>query len=177
MQGKKQLFVVALILAVGVVASLAGAQVPKWKVWEQADDTGRIVPHYSISLDGETFSEPRPTTYEITLRHGAFVPQADRGTPAVEPGLAADLDTNLFIVQFHTQPLEYYRQQLRAFGIDVYTYLAHHSHVVRMDPALTAVIEALPCVRWVGPYHPAYKIDPLVLDAPLGVFGQVNSSK
>ncbi|UCD76280.1 MAG: hypothetical protein JSV91_05020, partial [Phycisphaerales bacterium] len=54
------------------------------KVWEDRGAGGETVPHYAISLDGNGFSDPRPTSYILKLRHGRFDPLADVPAPAIE---------------------------------------------------------------------------------------------
>ncbi len=34
--------------------------------------------------------------------------------------------------------------------------------IVEMEPAVRAEVEALPFVRWVGPYHPGYRLEPFL---------------
>jgi hypothetical protein len=80
-------------------------------LWQAPDARGELAPHYAISFDGgATFSEPRSTAYELKLRHGEFDPLGPEAIPLVEPGFEAGEDTNLYIVQFVTQPLEAYRE-------------------------------------------------------------------
>ena len=59
------------------------------KLWEQFDEGGGPRPYYSISFDGESFSEPRATSYVLKLRHGDFDPLAPAPAPAIEPGFEA----------------------------------------------------------------------------------------
>ena len=126
------------------------------RVWETP-------PQYAISFDGKAFSEPRATSYELKLRHGRFDPLV--AAPAVQDGLASGPDTNLWIVQFVTQQLEGYREAIRDIGGDVYAFLANHAHVVRMSPDVRVQVEALPFVRWVGDFHPAYRLEEFLLEA------------
>ncbi len=133
------------------------------KVWNAAGPAGEVVPHYSIARDGVTFDAPRATSYTIKLRHGRFDPLAAAPAPAVEDGFAAGPDTNLYIVQFHTQPLEAYRAAIRDAGGTVYFFLANHSHVVKMDRQTRRAVQNLPFVRWVGPLHPAYRLEEVLL--------------
>ena len=65
------------------------------KVWQERGAGGEVTPHYAISLDGKSFSDPRPTSYILKLRHGRFDPLADAPAPAIEPGFEAGDDVNL----------------------------------------------------------------------------------
>jgi len=128
-------------------------------VWrERVDGRDGVVPFYAISFDGRQFTRARRTSYEIKLKTGDFDPL--RGAPNVAPALTADADSHLFIVQFWTQPLEEFRRQLRALGGKVRHYLPLHAHLVEMSAAARLQVETLPYVRWVGPFHPAYRLEP-----------------
>ncbi|MCK4871522.1 MAG: S8 family serine peptidase [Phycisphaerales bacterium] len=132
------------------------------RLWDAADRTGQISPHYAISLDGRSFSKARPTSYQIKLRHGGFEPLTGE-RPAIEPGFAGGADTNLYIVQFLTQPIPEFREAIEDLGGDVYFFLPRHSHIVRMNPEARDAVEALPFVRWIGEYHPAYRLEEYML--------------
>ncbi len=134
------------------------------QLWEGADVSGQIKPHYSISLDGKNYSRARATSYDIKLRYAQFDPLSDQKTRSIRPELMAGDDTNLYIVQFVTQPLEVYRQGIRELGGVVYKYLAHHSHIVKMNADVKDAVSQLPYVRWVGQYHPAYRLEEFMLN-------------
>jgi hypothetical protein len=134
------------------------------ELWEGRDASGAVSPYYAISLDGRTFSKPRPTSYQIKLRHGDFDPLAAAPAPPIEPGFEAGEDTNLYLVQFVTQPLEDYRRVVRDLGGTIYFFVPRHSHIVKMDPETRDAVAALPFVRWVGPFHPAYRLETYLLE-------------
>jgi hypothetical protein len=129
------------------------------QLWEGMDEaTGRVRSHYAISR-GDARSAPKATSYELRLRHGDFDPLADAVAPAIETGLEAGDDTGLYIVQFVTHPLEEYRAAVRDLGGTVHAFLARHSHVVQMDADVADRVATLPFVRWVGDFHPAYRVE------------------
>ena len=140
---------------------------------------------YSVSLDGKTFSDPRPTSYQIKLRFAKFDPLAE--SPVVPERLAtvdlraqgrkstaasgspqdsgAKSETQLYIVQFVAPPSDRLVNPILALGAIPRAYLAEHAHVVEMSPAVRDQVAAIPLVRWVGPYHAAYKLEePLVAE-------------
>ncbi len=102
------------------------------RLWEEAASDGGLTPYFSISLDGQTYSRPRQTNYLIKLRYGFFDPGI--GTPDVAPSLQAAGESELYIVQFVTQPIEAMRQALRNRGAVIRTFLANHAHIVTMTP-------------------------------------------
>ena len=131
-------------------------------LWEQVNSAGERLPYYAIRLDGQPFGRVRQTSYDILLRHARFDPLTH--VPEVEPSLAADADNRIFIVQFHTQPLEEFRSAIRTLGGTVHRYLGNHAHVVEMGAETVSRVEALPYVRWVGPFHPAYRFEEYLRD-------------
>ncbi|MCP3903035.1 MAG: S8 family serine peptidase [Planctomycetes bacterium] len=135
------------------------------KLWEAAHPVnGQVVPHYSISFNGESFSAARATSYDLKLVAGDFDPLAAEQGPAVHPVLSAGADVNLYVVQFVTQPLEAFREQIRDLGGTVRFFLANHSHIVQMSPETRAAVAELPYVRWIGPYEPGYRVEKLMRD-------------
>ncbi len=144
---------------------------PSIRVWHEPDEGGRLVPVYSISSQGRPWSRPRRTSYEILLRYDAFDPAVRQ--PPVPAALAApaarDAEERIEIVQFITQPLPEYRDAITGLGGRVLQYLAQHAHLVRMTPAVSAQVRELPFVRWVGPYHPAYRLEGALVDPAAGI--------
>ena len=138
-----------------VVESDSGG--PIYSTWQQS---GRR--WVSISKDdGTTWSEPRAMIDEISLLAGVIVP--GESVPAVPKNLAAGDDLRVFLVQFQTQSLAAWRRQLRELGAEVLNYVPYNAHLVRMDPDLVSDVEAMPFVRWVGPYEPSYRTFPELL--------------
>ncbi len=116
----------------------------------------------SISKDdGSTWSEPRAMNDTISVAAGVIVP--GESLPAVPKGLEAGDKSRVFLVQFETQSLAAWRQGLRDLGVEVLHFVPHNTHLVRMDPGLVSSVEALPFVRWVGSYEPAYRTFPELL--------------
>jgi hypothetical protein len=93
---------------------------------------------------------------QVRLRYATFDPAA--GLPAVPERLRATAENELFLVQFKGTPLDAHRAQIAALGGVVERFLTDNTHVVRIAPAGVAGISALPFVRWVGAYEPAYRM-------------------
>src|SRR5688572_21898967 len=123
--------------------------------WSEGD---AAEPWYSLSLDGKEFHEARATSYGLELRYARF--DGLRETPAVAQVLDAERSGGrLHIVQYWTQALDQYADALRALGATPRLFLAQHASVVELDPARLGQVRALEFVRWVGPFHPAYKLE------------------
>lgn len=101
-------------------------------------------------------------SYQIRLPPTEFDPF--QGVPAVPANLSADSTGRLFIVQFNAQPTLQFRQEIITLGGTVYGFLPSQSHVVKMNQATREQVEALGYVHWVGPYHPAYRLEVFVRD-------------
>ncbi len=151
------------------------------RTWQEGD-AGRF---FAIERPDGTWTDDRRLDPVIHLRYGRFDPlaalaaDADPGAPAgdapaapdapaaagpaVPPALAQSEDARLRIVQLRTQWLDDYRAELEALGVEVHQHLPATARLVRMDAEQAAAVAALPFVRWVGPYHPAYRVDERLL--------------
>ncbi len=127
-------------------------------LWEEGAARAQ---RYAISVDGRTFTRPFERRHLIRMHNGFFDPSV--GEPPVAPELRAGPDAELFIVQFKTRPIEAYRNAVREAGGTVHQFMADQAHLVRMSPDARQAVEAMPFVRWVGPVHPAYKVEHAVL--------------
>jgi hypothetical protein len=145
------------------------------RLWTENNEFGLTSQYYAIGLDG-VFGEARLADYRVMLRYAEFDPQVRR--PAVPRGLSAGRENEAWIVQFVTQPLEEYRARIEALGGRIFNYLPNYAYIVLMDGAACEKARRLPFVRWIGPYHPAYKTDAETLArlaASNGLGGQTRS--
>lgn len=119
---------------------------------------------YRLSLDGgQSFGRDRATHYRIQLRYGSFDP-VRHAAPIVEDSLTADAASNqLWIVQYITKGAEPWREELRALGGVDHRFLGMHANVWQMTSEQAQLAADLPFVRWVGPFHPAYKLENEIL--------------
>jgi hypothetical protein len=117
---------------------------------------------YQVSLDGGASWHPvQEAETRVMLHYAQFDPRF--GEPAVASFLKARDGARLHLIQFVTQPLDAYFDALRARGVVVHQYIPFQACLARMDAATAAAVAALPFVRWVGPFHPAYKFAPGLL--------------
>jgi len=133
------------------------------RLWDEKTVNGNILPYYSISLDGgNTVVRTVQASYELGLRYKYFDPLLEK--PFIESTLEAGEDTHLFIVQFVTQPLEEFHNAITSLGGIVHQYIAQYAYLVKMNENIKYQVEKLPYVRWVGLYHPAYKLEEFIID-------------
>ncbi len=130
------------------------------ELWSELADDGGLRSFYQASLDGRT-SEPLPRSERIDLAYGSFDPLVS--TPAVARELAAGPDTNVYLVQFYTQPFEAFQKRIEALGGRVNRLVGSNAISVTLPPDTAALVAAQPGVRWVGAYEPAYRLEPEVL--------------
>lgn len=130
------------------------------ETWSTVTPAGTSQDWYRLSLDGgETFGRDRATHYRLALRYREFDPLQD-GVPQVEKELQADAKTNqLWMVQYVTKGVEPWREELRAMGAQDHRFLGNHANLWQMDAKTAAAVKALPFVRWVGVFEPAYKLE------------------
>ncbi|MEA2163479.1 MAG: serine protease AprX [Thermoanaerobaculia bacterium] len=115
---------------------------------------------YRVSLDGKSFGRPLPLKPSIELRYRPFDPLA--GAPPDVPIALRQDDAEVSIVQFVTAPLEAYRVAIKSLGGTTYTFLPDQALITRLTPQARDAFRRQPYVRWIGPFHAAYKLeDPL----------------
>ncbi len=120
--------------------------------------------HYQVGSAGEdgAYSRALPLSRQIKLRSRTFDPiksAPDVQIPARLMSAQEDMDEeDVYIVQCTFQPLESFQNEITALGGSIHAPLAENALLVRLSPAARQLVEALPFVRWVGPYHPAYKL-------------------
>jgi hypothetical protein len=110
------------------------------------------------AVAAQQVAEPRRTGFELRLRYAAFDPLVSE--PDVPEDLRSAAGSRLRIVQYAAPALPAMRDALRAAGAEPVFYLPHHADLVVVEPADLPEVSALPFVRWVGPYHPAYRMFP-----------------
>ncbi|MEC8652237.1 MAG: hypothetical protein VXY92_06715, partial [Planctomycetota bacterium] len=113
----------------------------------------------SLSAQAPQSSAARGT---INLRFATFDPTAS--TPEIPASLRATQQQRLRIVQFHGTPSQAGRDAITAAGGQVLSYMPHDAYVVRMTAAQAKQVAASELVRWVGAYHPAYRLEAALLE-------------
>ncbi len=116
---------------------------------------------YAISLDGHRFARARPASHDIVLRYARFDPLLS--VPAVEAELQSPDGGELCIVQCVTRPFAACVDAIHAAGGQVHIFLPDQALVARVPVERRDAVRRLPFVRWVGPLHPAYKLEEEIL--------------
>jgi subtilisin family serine protease len=133
------------------------------------------VPSVSGRMIGEELCEgsmpPKQETQSgtaIQLRTGRFVPSSGE-----ELALPDDLEISgypegeagYYLVQFKGPIKSTWKTKVENLGATFLEYIPDFAFIVCADPSVTAAVEALPEVVWLGPFQPAYKINPELQNA------------
>jgi hypothetical protein len=102
-------------------------------------------------------SSPKP----LRLVAGTFDPlDAALEVPAA---LRGNVRHELWIVQFVDLPTQVGRDAIRELGGKVLWYLPEHAYIVRLPANEVDLLRAQPGIRWVGLWHPFYRLEPALV--------------
>src|SRR5688572_18632838 len=102
-----------------------------------------------------------PEQSRLALHYASFDPLV--GEPPVPERFAAAAAQQLSIVQFRALPAPADRDLLRALDVEIAWYAPENGFVVRASAEQREAIAKASAVRWVGAFHPAYKLDAPIL--------------
>ncbi|ATB50101.1 S8 family serine peptidase [Corallococcus macrosporus] len=154
------------------IHALKTLEVPRTSVqlhtWQEETANGGRQDHFAYSQGGVALlGRVQTTEYLVRLAHARFDPL--RGAqPLVAGVLSADAHNTLHLVQFHATPLPEFRDAITAAGGKVLRFLTDHTFLVEMSPATHKRVATLPYVRWVGAYHPEYRVEGVLRDSLQG---------
>jgi hypothetical protein len=117
---------------------------------------------FLLALGGRNLFAQAPDAQSdtlIRLERVTFDPSA--GEPALARSLqsAPNDGPSTYLLQFNGPVQEQWKAAAAQAGAHLYGYVPEHAFIARIDTAALAAVRALPFVRWVGPYHPAYRLD------------------
>jgi uncharacterized repeat protein (TIGR01451 family) len=100
-----------------------------------------------------------PAQLFIRLKAGSFDPlQALPALPARLVYTSAEAASGVYIVQFGGPVRPGWKQALLDAGGQLGDYVPDYAFLARLDAAARERVQAMPFVRWVGPFEPAYKL-------------------
>ena len=125
-----------IITAVIITIMIGAALSFPIQTTRSASDAPRIRLQYASfdPLEGEPYMPP----------WGMW--QATQGTPPT------------YLLQFNGPVLPAWKDTVKAAGVKLYGYVPDFAFIARMEPAILGHVQELPFVRWVGIYHPAYRV-------------------
>lgn len=127
------------------------------RLWNECRAGEGCAEYYSIAPDGQIFSRLREVQRHLMLRYATFDPLIE--TPFIEPSLNSRAGDRIFVVQFIVPALQEFRDALEARGGRILHFIPHQAYVVDIDADAAAALKELPFVRFVGHYHPAFRLD------------------
>ena len=102
----------------------------------------------------------------IQLVASIFDPVID-GEPNIPPTLQAAANTPYALLQLVGPMQTNWATDFQALGVIFYGYVPDYAYLVRLANGNQTAVANYPAVRWLGAYHPAYKISPTVTDGRL----------
>jgi hypothetical protein len=142
--------------AVALVALVAGAA------------AARPTDHYDMGASYRFTPETGDEVNAVSFSNGYVI-----DTRAGEPNLPSELRTaeapgqSLYrIIQFTGPVRQDWLSRLDRMGVTAFGYLPNYAVVAKLDAAQRDAVAALPMVRWVGVFQPAYKIEAGLLKTP-----------
>ncbi|UCE73775.1 MAG: S8 family serine peptidase [Methanomassiliicoccales archaeon] len=125
--------------------------------WTEVSLEGNFI-YTSISRDkGKSWSEPRKMDYEILIKADVFDPLFEE--PEIPSELKIYESQEYYLVQLISPLNQEWYDTLQVIDGTIYSYIPNNAFLVKMSEDVKKVVEDMPYVRWVGLYHPAYKID------------------
>ncbi len=106
-------------------------------------------------------STPSAASSQIKLRYASFDPTV--ASPEIPASLRSSARDQMRIVQFSGVPTQAGRDTIEGLGGEIIGYLPSNAYVVRMASDALSALEGAQSVRWVGDYHPAFRLDPELL--------------
>lgn len=105
---------------------------------------------------------PPPDPFAIRLQVVTFDPLAGEPDIPAEQRLTSQADDQptTYLIQFTGPVKNEWKVAVEQAGAHLYGYIPNYTFIARMDLATTERAQALPFVRWVGLYHPAYRMAP-----------------
>lgn len=104
----------------------------------------------------------------IQVKNAAFDPL--QSLPVIPDALRLpeDVVPRYQLVQFTGPITEAHKASLRKAGFEPLIYVSHFTFICRtMDSGAAETAKSIPEIRWVGPFEPAYRIDPLIGQTPM----------
>ncbi|MFL5806540.1 MAG: S8 family serine peptidase, partial [Roseiflexaceae bacterium] len=116
-----------------------------------------------LALGGQQLLALRPIApYTDLIRINSVTFDPGAGEPTIPQSLRASAASGrgTYLVQFNGPVQEAWKTAVRQAGARLYGYIPDQAFIARIDAAAVAKVRALPFVRWVGAYHPAYRLAP-----------------
>ncbi|HEX6812357.1 MAG TPA: S8 family serine peptidase [Planctomycetota bacterium] len=115
----------------------------------------------ALSAQSQQPADGQAAPSPLRLVAGTFDPLA--GEIAVPEQLRSGPAQRLWVAQFAGAPTQRGRDAIEALGGQVLRYLPEHAYVVRLDASKLDALRQQPDIRWVGAFHPLYRLEPALV--------------
>jgi hypothetical protein len=96
------------------------------------------------------------TPYQINLKAAEFDPLL--ANPNIPGDLQYSFETGYYLVQFSGPIQKDWLEVILNLDCHILGYVPHYTYIIHMEKEVRKVLDQLSFVRWIGLYHPAYKI-------------------
>lgn len=100
-------------------------------------------------------------SYAATINIGRYSFDPLVKIPSIPDNLKYEY-SNYYLVQFKGPIYKSQRDALENLGVRIYGYIPYHAYLVKMDDRIVRKVYELGFISWIGTYHPAYKIHPML---------------
>lgn len=122
-------------------------------------------------------SQPPSAGPRIRLQAASFDPLQSQPTGPDYLEETIESDPGVYLVQFYGPVKGAWKAPVTAAGAELLDYIPDFAFVARMDAVVAKRVAALPAVRWVGPYQPAYRISPSLQQKLEAALSEVRSAE
>lgn len=119
---------------------------------------GHVVPPHTIATPIVQERTPK-TNPNIALKRATFDPLA--GEPVLPTQLQATIQSNqtqTYLIQFNGPIQPQWKDAVAQASAHLYGYIPDYTFIARMDGTIAQRVQSLDMVRWIGLYHPAYRL-------------------
>jgi len=102
-------------------------------------------------------SAPGTPGIQLLFKVGSFDPLKD---PEPLPDDLKCPETGYYIMQFSGPVLQEWKDAVTAIGGTIFWYMPDYAFIVRLTSNQKQAVNGLPFVRWLGTFHPGYKLAP-----------------
>ncbi len=124
---------------------------------------GVVIPVASSATPVTAGANDSDTRDSTMIGRGAFFFDTALGEPLLPSQLLADFrlfpEYDTYILQFTGPIYGDSISEIQSLGVEVFDYLPNFAFIVAASPETLSKVAALPYVRWIGIYQPAYKLD------------------
>jgi hypothetical protein len=113
--------------------------------------------YFSTTGSEKSLDDNANLRLDINLKAASFDPLFE--APDISPDLRYKDETNYYLVQCNGLIRTEWIKSITDTGAVILGYIPENTYILYMEPESKKSIEELPFIRWIGIYHPAYKLD------------------